>query len=187
MLKSSYPNQEGNDLKFRNVYVITYIHAVIQNVYLKLEECVTFMQIIQERYRCIWLKLCNLSLLLLSEHSSTCKIYNFLVSMYLRLGVFKCVYIVIYQAWLSCGTRPEVWRTKWESNSWNKGLVIQLVKPLHDMRCPKRMYLPNPSEQDVAQGQFVSGVQQVWIQSFPSSKLVAFSRRKNLVCSSIYP
>ena len=38
-------------------------------------------------------------------------------------------------------------------------------------------YLPNsPLGQDMTQGQFLSGVQQVWIQSFPSPRLVASPR-----------
>ena len=51
-----------------------------------------------------------------------------------------------------------------------------------------RSYLPtSPLGQDMTQGQFLSGVSQVWIQSFPSSRLVASSRLKNLVCPTIYP
>ena len=51
--------------------------------------------------------------------------------------------------------------------------------------CP---YLPTPPlGQDITQGQFLSGVQQVWIQSFPSPRLVASPRLKNTVCPTIYP
>ena len=49
-------------------------------------------------------------------------------------------------------------------------------------------YLPTPPlGQDMTQGQFLSGVQQVWIQSFPSPRLVASPRLKNLVYPTIYP
>ena len=49
-------------------------------------------------------------------------------------------------------------------------------------------YLPTPPlGQDMTQGQFLSGVQQDWIQSFPSPRLVATPRLKNLVCPTIYP
>ena len=41
--------------------------------------------------------------------------------------------------------------------------------------------------QDMTQGQFLSGVEQVWIQSFPSPRLVASTRLKNLVRPTIYP
>ena len=44
-----------------------------------------------------------------------------------------------------------------------------------------------PLGQDMTQGQFLNGVLQVWIQSFPSSKPVASSRLKNTVCPTIYP
>ena len=48
-------------------------------------------------------------------------------------------------------------------------------------------YLPNPStRQDMTQDQILSGVLQVWIQSFPSPRLVASPRLKNLVCPTIY-
>ena len=49
-------------------------------------------------------------------------------------------------------------------------------------------YLPTPPlGQDMTQGQFLSEVLQVWIQSFPSPRLVASPRLKNLVCPTIYP
>ena len=49
-------------------------------------------------------------------------------------------------------------------------------------------FLPTPQlGQDMTQGQFLSGVYQVWIQSFPSPRLVASPRLKNLVCPTIYP
>ena len=48
-------------------------------------------------------------------------------------------------------------------------------------------YLPTPPlGQDMTQGQFLSGVWQVWIQSFPSPRLVASPRLKNLVCPTIW-
>ena len=50
------------------------------------------------------------------------------------------------------------------------------------------VYLPTPPlGQDMTQGQFLSGVHQVWIQSFPSPWLVASPRLKNLVCPTLYP
>ena len=49
------------------------------------------------------------------------------------------------------------------------------------------IYPTPPLGQDMTQGQFLSGVQPVWIQSFPSSRLVASPRLKNLVCPTIYP
>ena len=49
------------------------------------------------------------------------------------------------------------------------------------------IYLTPPLGQYVTQGQFLNGVQQVLIQSFPSPRLVASSRLKNLVCPTIYP
>ena len=49
------------------------------------------------------------------------------------------------------------------------------------------IYQPPPLGQDMTQGQFLSGVSQVWIQSFPSPRLVASPGLKNLVCPTIYP
>ena len=40
---------------------------------------------------------------------------------------------------------------------------------------------------DVTQGQFLSGVEQVLIQSFPSPRLVAKPRLKKPACPIIYP
>ena len=56
-------------------------------------------------------------------------------------------------------------------------------------RDKKRLsYLPTPPlGQDMTQGQFLSGVYQVSIQSFVSTKLVSSPRLKNLVCHTIYP
>ena len=49
-------------------------------------------------------------------------------------------------------------------------------------------YLPTPPlGQDMTEGQFLSGVSQVWIQSFPSPRLVASPRLKNPDCPTIYP
>ena len=49
-------------------------------------------------------------------------------------------------------------------------------------------YLPTPPlGQDMTQGQFLSGVSQVSIQSFPSPRLVASPRLKILVCPTILP
>ena len=41
--------------------------------------------------------------------------------------------------------------------------------------------------QDMTQGHFLSGVEQVSIQSFPSPRLVASPRLENTVCPTIYP
>ena len=49
------------------------------------------------------------------------------------------------------------------------------------------IYHTAPLRQDMTQGQFLSGVSQVWIQSFPSPRLVASPRLKNLVCPTILP
>ncbi len=48
-----------------------------------------------------------------------------------------------------------------------------------------RYYLPTPPlGQDMTQGQFLSRVLQVWIQSFPSPRLVAFfSSKVNFIVS----
>ena len=49
------------------------------------------------------------------------------------------------------------------------------------------IYPTPPLKQDMTQGQFLSGDQQVWIQSFPSPRLVALPRLKNSVYPTIYP
>ena len=50
------------------------------------------------------------------------------------------------------------------------------------------LYLPTPPlGQDMTQGQFLMGDKQVWIQSFPSPRLVASPRLKKPVCPTIYP
>ena len=48
------------------------------------------------------------------------------------------------------------------------------------------IYPTPPLGQDMIQGQFLSGVYQVWIQSFPSPRLVASPRLKNLVYPTTY-
>ena len=49
-------------------------------------------------------------------------------------------------------------------------------------------YLPTPPlRQDLTQCQFLSGVSEVSIQSFPSPRLVASPRLNNPVCPTIYP
>ena len=54
-------------------------------------------------------------------------------------------------------------------------------------------YVADPIYQPLRSGRiwhkvnFLSGVKQVWIQSFPSPRLVASPRLKNLVCPTIYP
>ena len=49
------------------------------------------------------------------------------------------------------------------------------------------IYPTPPPVQDMTQGQFLSRVWQVWIQSFHSPRLVASPRLKNPVCPTIYP
>ena len=53
----------------------------------------------------------------------------------------------------------------------------------------KQFIFPNlptpPLGQDMTQGHFLSGVWQVWVQSFPSPRLVASPKLKNLVCPTI--
>ena len=64
-------------------------------------------------------------------------------------------------------------------------LCVDIVCNLEDNR--ERSYLPTPPlGQDMTQGQFLSEVWQVWIQSFPSPRVVASPRLKNLVCPTIY-
>ena len=50
-----------------------------------------------------------------------------------------------------------------------------------------RVYLPPPHEQDATQGQFLSGILQVWVQSFPSPRPVAIQRLKDPVFPTTYP
>ena len=50
------------------------------------------------------------------------------------------------------------------------------------------MYLPTPLyKQNVTKGQFLRGVKQVLIQTFPSLRLATKPRLKNQVCPTIYP
>ena len=49
------------------------------------------------------------------------------------------------------------------------------------------IYPTPPLGQDMTQGQFLSRVKQVSIQSFPSPRLVASPRPKNPACPTIYP
>ena len=51
----------------------------------------------------------------------------------------------------------------------------------------KCIYPTLPHEKDVIQGEFLSGVLQIWIQCFPSPRLVAIPRLKSPVCSTIHP
>ena len=67
-----------------------------------------------------------------------------------------------------------------ERKSANAGVKNSQVVNYH-------IYPTPPLGQDMTQGQFLSGVYQVWIQSFPSPRLVASPRLKNLVCPTIYP
>ena len=45
---------------------------------------------------------------------------------------------------------------------------------------------PIPPEHDMTQGQFLSKIKLVWIQSFPSPQLVAISKLNSPVCLTIY-
>ena len=47
--------------------------------------------------------------------------------------------------------------------------------------------LTPPLGQDITQGQFLSEVLQIWVQSFPSPRLVASPRLKKSVYPTIYP
>ena len=50
------------------------------------------------------------------------------------------------------------------------------------------IYPTPPLGQDMTQGQFFKrSLRGFWIQSFPSPRLVALPRLKNLVCPTIYP
>ena len=58
-------------------------------------------------------------------------------------------------------------------------LSMPLLVPCSSKQRSCRSYLPTPPLwQDMTQGQFLSGVLQVWIQSFPSPRLVASPRLK---------
>ena len=49
----------------------------------------------------------------------------------------------------------------------------------------RKMYLHFCYGQVVTQGQFLSGIKLIWIQSFP--RLVPYPGLNNLVCLTIYP
>ena len=61
------------------------------------------------------------------------------------------------------------------------------LHPCHGLFDQDHIYPTAPLGQDMTQGQFLSGVLQVWIQSFLSPRLVASPRLKKLVCPTIYP
>ena len=87
----------------------------------------------------------------------------------------------------------------WSTATWTMSHVAHLIMshvscgPPDDESCLMGStwwsYLPTPPlGQDMTQGQFfLSRVQQVWIQSFPSPRLVASPRLKNQVYLAIYP
>ena len=77
----------------------------------------------------------------------------------------------------------EKWRNR--AYSWANVEFYKHLNDIVDSRYP--IYPTPPLGQDMTQGQFLSGVWQVWIQSFPSPRLVAPPRLKNLVCPTIYP
>ena len=67
-------------------------------------------------------------------------------------------------------------------------LCIPYKRVQHSRKCLLGLsYLPTPPlGQDMTQGQFLSGVYQAGIQSFPSPRLVVSSRLKKSVCPTIY-
>ena len=67
-------------------------------------------------------------------------------------------------------------------NFW---LILVYTSLLVILWCP---YLPTPPfGQDMTQGQFLSGVYQVWIQRFPSPRLVASPRAEEISLSYYLP
>ena len=49
------------------------------------------------------------------------------------------------------------------------------------------IYISTPwHKQDVTQGQYLSGIKQVWIQSFPSLRQITIQRLKSPICSIFY-
>ena len=73
------------------------------------------------------------------------------------------------------------WELK-KNKLWNVKVTVMPIV----IRALGTIYPTPPLGQDMTQGQFLSGVQQVWIQSFPSPRLVASPRLKNPVCPTIY-
>ena len=75
-----------------------------------------------------------------------------------------------------------------QQNQSERGDGVGINKPSRDrLRSTGCWYLVLNHEQVVTQVQFVrSGVQQVWIKNFPSPRLVAISKLKNLVYPTIY-
>ena len=76
------------------------------------------------------------------------------------------------------------------TNVLDSGLDVskfELQLPWYIHFWTNHIYPTPPLGKDMTQGQFLSGVSQVWIQSFPSLRLVASPRMKNLVCPTIYP
>ena len=103
---------------------------------------------------------------------------------------FKCLSIIsrffFIFSQLSSGTTES---TRLQSLSLSLCLSVSLFLSL-SLSCSLSLYIYIsylPTEQDMTRGQFLSGVWQVWIQSFPSPRLVASPRLKNLVCHTIYP
>ena len=74
------------------------------------------------------------------------------------------------------------------SRRYPESMNIDLCWSANTVMSICRSYLPTPPHgQDMTQGQFLSRVWQVWIQSFPSPRLVASPRLKNPVRPTIYP
>ena len=69
-----------------------------------------------------------------------------------------------------------------------ESLSVDEISAVYKFQILAISYLPTPPlGRDMTQGQFLSGVKQVSIQSFPSPKLVASPKLKNLVCLTVYP
>ena len=114
------------------------------------------------------------------NHLTVCKQMSNVEQQYLIL--FSCVLKLKY--WYNLAILGTIWLCKWminvelvsNSNNWNHLTVYkEIINPI---------YPTPPLGQDMTQGQFLS---RVWIQSFPSPRLVASPMLKNPVCPTIYP
>ena len=109
----------------------------------------------------------------------------------------------IVKRWFWCFRRPQI------PHCWSRSEVLNLFNPsatnfnfrqsrvvilkgqekyyINKVTIIIYSYLPTPPlSQDMTQGQFLSGVKQVWIQSFPPRR-VSSPRLKNSVRPTIYP
>ena len=73
------------------------------------------------------------------------------------------------------------------SSSYKVVVYIQKLHRFCNTSSPDPIYPTSPLGQDMTQGQILSGVWRVWIQSFPSPRLVASPKLKNLVSPTILP